>query len=148
MRSYLDKIKRLRIGWNKNPLGEADFYRLCRRFKVTVVEMPLRTNGFYYCVKGRHFIAVDSKLPQIKKLLVMFHEFAHFLMHSPDSNTTASFHGLGQKTRKEREADAFALCALIPKPWIEEREINDLLDEGFPRELLRERAAIYEQLGL
>lgn len=148
MRSYLDKIKNLRIGWNRRPLDEDDFYRLCRRFKVNVAEMPLRTNGFYYCVKRRHFIAVDSKLPPIKKLLVMFHEFAHFLMHSPDTNTTASFHGLGHKTRKEREADAFALCALIPKAWIEEREISELIDDGFSMDLLRERARVYEQLGL
>ena len=148
MRSYLDKITNLGIGWNKRPLGEEDFYSLCRRFKVNVVEMPLRTNGFYYCVKGRHFIAVDSKLAHIKKLLVMFHEFAHFLMHSPDTNTTASFHGLGQKTRKEREADAFALCALLPKGWIEEREIHELIDEGFSLEMLRERARIHDQLRL
>lgn len=148
MRSYLDKIKDLRIGWNKRPLGEDDLYRLCRRFKITVVEMPLRTNGFYYCMKRRHFIAVDSRLPRIQKLLVMFHEFAHFLMHSPDTNTTASFHGLGQKTRKEREADTFALCALIPKTWIEEREICELIDDGFSIELLHERAQIYEQVGL
>ena len=148
MQSYLDKIKNLRIGWNKRPLGEEDFYRLCRRFKVTVVEMPLRTNGFYYCVRGRHFIAVDSKLSHIKMLFVMFHEFAHFLMHSPDTNTTASFHGLGQKTRKEREADAFALCALIPKSWIEDRDISELIDDGFSMELLRERALVYERQGL
>jgi Zn-dependent peptidase ImmA (M78 family) len=148
MQSYLEKIQKLRIGWNKRPLGEDDFYRLCRRFKVTVVEMPLRTNGFYYCVRGRHFIAVDSKLSHIKKLLVMFHEFAHFIMHSPDTNTTASFHGLGQKTRKEREADAFALCALIPKGWIEERDISEMLDDGFSMELLSERARVFEQLKL
>jgi Zn-dependent peptidase ImmA (M78 family) len=148
MRSYLDKIESLNIGWNRRPLGEDEFYRACRRFSVTVVEMPLRTNGFYYCIKGKHFIAVDSKLPQVKKLLVMFHEFAHFLMHSPDTNTTASFHGLGQKTRKEREADTFALCALIPKCWIEGRDISELIDEGFPIEMLRERAKIYEQFGL
>lgn len=148
MRSYLDKITKLRIGWNERRLGEDDFYGLCRRFKVTVVEMPLRTNGFYYCVKRRHFIAIDSKLPQVKKLLVMFHEFGHFLMHSPDVNTTASFHGLGQKTRKEIEADTFALCALIPRPWIEEREISDLIDEGFTTEMLRQRARIFEQRGL
>lgn len=148
MRSYLEKIKELRIGWNSRPLGETDFYRLCGRHKITVVEMPLRTNGFYYCVKGRHFIAVDSKLPQIKKLLVMFHEFAHFLMHSPDTNTTASFHGIGKKTRKEREADAFALCALIPRSWVEGREMGELIDEGYSIELLRERAEIYEQMGI
>jgi Zn-dependent peptidase ImmA (M78 family) len=148
MRSYLGKIKNLRIGWNQRPLGEDDFYHLCRRFKVTVVEMPLRTNGFYYCVRRRHFIAVDSKLSQVKKLLVMFHEFAHFLMHSPDTNTTASFHGVGQKTRKELEADTFALCALIPRAWIEERDIGELIEDGFSVDLLHERARVYEKLGL
>ena len=148
MRSYLDKLAKLNIGWNLRPLGEQDFYDLCRRFRITVVEMPLATNGFYYCVKGKHFIAVSCRLPAVKKLLVMFHEFAHFLMHSPDTNTTASFHGLGKKTRKEQEADTFALCALIPKLLIETREISDLVDEGFPSELLTERVQIYKRLGL
>ncbi|HYJ92142.1 MAG TPA: ImmA/IrrE family metallo-endopeptidase [Pyrinomonadaceae bacterium] len=148
MRSYLERLANLRIGWNRRQLGEEDFYRLCRRFRITVVEMPLTTNGFYYCVKGRHFIAVSSRLSRLQKLLVMFHEFAHFLMHSPDTNTTASFHGLGKKTRKEQEADAFALCALIPKPWMESREVSDLIEEGFSAEILKERAQIYERLGL
>lgn len=148
MRSYLDKIRDLRIGWNKRPLGEAEFYRLCRRFRITVVEMPLRTNGFYYCVKRRHFIAIDSKLPPVRKLLVMFHEFAHFLMHSPETNTTASFHGLGKKTRKESEADTFALCALLPKAWIETREFSDLIDEGISAEMIEQRISIYEKLGI
>lgn len=130
------------------PLGEADFYRLCRRFRITVVEMPLATNGFYYCVKDRHFIAVDSKLPRLRKLLVMFHEFAHFLMHSPDTNTTASFHGLGKKNRKEREADAFALCALIPTAWIKSRDLAELADDGYPDELIKDRIDIYERLGI
>ena len=148
MRSYLEKIKNLRIGWNQRPLGEDDFYGLCRKFKVTVVEMPLTTNGFYYCVKKQHYIAVDSKLPPLTKLFVMFHEFAHFLMHAPDTNTTASFHGLGKKTRKEREADAFALCALVPRSWISDRDINELIEDGFSLELLQERKQIFERLGL
>ena len=148
MRSYLEKLTDLRIGWNRRPLGEDDFYKLCRRFRITVVEMPLTTNGFYYCVKGQHFIAISSKLPRIKKLLVMFHEFGHFLMHSPDTNTTASFHGLGKKTRKENEADAFALCALIPKTWLETRDLAELADEGFSMEILNQRIAIYESQKL
>lgn len=148
MRSYLEKLEGLNIGWNERPLGEEDFYFLCRRFRITVVEMPLETNGFYYCVKGKHFIAVSSRLPAIRKLLVMFHEFAHFLMHSPDSNTTASFHGLGKKTRKEQEADTFALCALIPKCRLENREMNELIEDGFPVELLTERLRIHERFEL
>jgi len=148
MRSFLKKFDSLDVGWNQRPLDERDFYRLCRRFRVTVVEMPLRTNGFYYCVKGRHYIAVDNCLPRVKKLLVMFHEFAHFLMHAPETNTTASFHGLGQKTRKEREADTFALCALIPKDWITSRDLTELIDEGFAAENIAERVAIYERFGI
>jgi len=148
MQSYLEKIRNLKIGWNRRPLDEGDFYRLCDRFKITVVEMPLRTNGFYYCVKGKHFIAIDSKLTRIKKLVVMFHEFAHFLMHAPETNTTASFHGLGIKTRKEREADTFAMCALIPKTTIEKGEVGGLIDEGFAEDLIEERLAIYRSNGL
>ena len=148
MRSYLEKISNLRIGWNKRPLTDDDFYRLCRRHRITVVEMPLRTDGFYYCVKRRHFIAVNSGLPHLHKLLVMFHEFAHFLMHSPDTNTTASFHGLCKKNRKEREADAFALCALIPTTWIRSRTLDELADDGFSDELLKERAAVFERHGI
>ena len=148
MRSYLKKFDALNVGWNRRPLDEQDFYRLCRRHRVTVVEMPLRTNGFYYCVKGKHYIAVNNCLPRIKKLLVMFHEFAHFLMHAPETNTTASFHGLGQKTRKEREADTFALCSLIPKERIERRNITELIDEGFTSDNIEERFAIYQRLRI
>jgi Zn-dependent peptidase ImmA (M78 family) len=145
MQFFLEKIAKLRINWNKKPLTEDDFYALCRRHRIGIQEMPLRTNGFYYCVKGRHFIAVDSKLkPQIK-LFVMFHEFAHYLMHAPDTGTTANFHGVGKKTRKESEADAFALCALIPRLWVESRTMQELAEEeGFPADMLRDRKKMYE----
>ena len=148
MRSYYSKIQSLKIGWNERPLGESDFYKLCRRFKITAVEIPLTTNGFYYCVKGQHYIAIDCKLDRVRKLLVMFHEFAHFLMHAPETNTTASFHGLGSKTRKEREADTFALCALIPKTVIANKDISQLIDEGFSNELLEERFKLYRTAGI
>lgn len=110
--------------------------------------MPLRTSGFYYCVLGRHYIAIDSTLERFEKLFVMFHEFAHYLMHAPDTGVTANFHGVGKKTRKESEADAFALCALIPKLWIETRTIHDIAEhEGVPEKMLRERLALYEMHG-
>jgi Zn-dependent peptidase ImmA (M78 family) len=147
MQFFFQKLARMRFGWNKRPLDEADFERLCRRFRITVVEMPLRTNGFYYCVKGRHFIAIDSKLSRIKKLLVMFHEFAHFMMHVPDDGVTANFHGIGRRTRKEAEADAFALCALIPRSLLESRSLDELIDEGYTIDLLEERRRVFEDYG-
>ena len=149
MKLLVERISRLRIDWNKRPLNENDFYRLCRKHKVSVEEMPLRVSGFYYSVLGKHCIAIDSKLPPLQKLFVMFHEFAHFLLHAPDSGATANFHGIGHKTRKESEADAFALCALIPKCSIENRSIAELVEvDGIPEALLIERIKLYEKRGI
>ena len=148
MRFLTDKLDALKIGWNERPLTEADLYRLCRRSRIRVQEMPLRTDGFYYRVRGRDFIAVNSKLPEVKKLAVLFHELGHFLFHTPDSGATANFHGVGRRTRKECEADIFALCALLPRPLIQERSSEELVDEGFPQEMIENRLAIFRRFGV
>jgi Zn-dependent peptidase ImmA (M78 family) len=149
MRFSHEKITALRIGWNERPLTEADFHKLCRKHKITVEEMPLRVSGFYYSVMGRHFIAIDTKLSPAKKLFVMFHEFAHFLMHAPGHNATANFHGVGKPNRDEREADAFALVALIPRSWLETRTPDELIaDEGITADMLRERVELFRRHGV
>src|SRR5690606_32652174 len=141
--------KKLRFGWNERPLGEADFYRLCRRFKVTVTEMPLRVGGFYYSVIGRHHIAIDSGLPEREKLFVMFHELGHFLLHVPAAGVTANFHGIGTKTRVENEADIFALCSLLPRHILEHHDAAELLEtEGLGEEKIAARFAVFEKYGI
>jgi Zn-dependent peptidase ImmA (M78 family) len=146
---FLDKFSDLKCHWNKKPLTDEDFYRLGKRHKITVQEMPLRVSGFYYCMLGRHYIAINSRLGHPKKLFVMFHEFAHYLIHAPDSGATANFHGIGKKTRKEFEADAFAVCALIPRPVVESRSVQDLIEvEGLPEELVRQRIDLLGLLSI
>jgi len=143
MRFLTEKIIRLEIGWNERPLTEADFYVLCRRFRIGVQEMPLSVGGFYYRVMGRDYIAVNSHLANAEKLAVMFHELGHFLFHTPETGATANFHGIGRRTRKEREADAFALCALIPRSWIERRDNQTLIEEeGFSQAMIDARYQI------
>lgn len=141
-----EKINTLNLGWNERPLDEADFHRICRRFKITVTEMPLRVSGFYYRVKGHDFIAIDSRLEGSQKLVVMFHELAHFLFHTPESGATASFNGIGRKTRQESEADAFALCAVIPRNLIESPELSCLDD--LPESTVAERLKLLERYGI
>jgi Zn-dependent peptidase ImmA (M78 family) len=144
-----ESISRLKVRWNERPLTEEDFHRLCKRHKVTVQEMPLRVSGFYYCVMGRHFIAIDSKLTRAKKLFVMFHEFAHYLLHAPDGAATANYHGVGRRDRKEIEADAFALCALMPKAWVESDRFAEMAEEeGFDLATVRDRLEIYDRFAL
>lgn len=135
--------------WNKAPLTEWDFRRVCRRHGVTLQEMPLTVSGFYYSVLGQHFIAVDRRLSPAKKLFVMFHEFAHHLLHVPDGQATANYHRIGERTRKEKEADAFALCCLIPRTWLESEEVADLCAEaGYDMEMLRDRLELFDRFGL
>lgn len=148
MRFFREKIESLVNGWNKRPLTEADFHRLCRRHRITVDEMPLRVSGFYYCVMGRHFIAIDSKLRPARKLFVMFHEFAHYLMHAPNTNETASYHGVGKPTRKEEEADLFALVAILPLTVLRRSSAASLVEDGFEREMVEKRFAIFEKHGI
>ncbi len=149
MRFLTDKIAKLGIGWNELQMNEADFYRLCKRFKITVQEMPLTTGGFYYRVMGRDFIAVDSRLGPQQKLLVLFHELGHYLFHTPETGSTANFHGVGRRTRQEREADAFALCAVIPRLMIESFSTVELIDnEGFTSEMIEERHKILDRYGI
>jgi Zn-dependent peptidase ImmA (M78 family) len=146
MKLIIDKIKGLAFGWNERALTERDFYKLCKRFQIRVTEMPLATGGFYYRVKGRDFIAISSRLTGSKRLFVMFHELGHFLLHVPDTGVTANFHGVGRRTRKEREADMFALCALIPKSFIEQG--SDPVEFGIDAELAAERIDLYTERGI
>ncbi len=148
MQLIVDKISRLGIGWNERSLTEYDFYCICRRFKIGVTEMPLTVSGFYYRVAGKDFIAVDSRLSGPKKLLVLFHELAHFLLHTPDSGATANFHGVGRRSRKEIEADAFALCSIIPRSLLESCSIEELIHDGIDPDALRERVEIYRRCGI
>ena len=149
MRLLTDKISELGIRWNERPLTDIDFYDICDRFKVAVTEMPLATDGFYYRLMGRDFIAVDSRLSGPRKLAVLFHELGHFLFHTPKSGATANFHGVGRRTRKEIEADIFALCSLIPRCRVESRSFVELMeDEGFPAELVEARLEIYQRYGI
>ena len=128
MRFLTDKISKLNFGWNERPLSEADLFALCKRFKISVQEMPLSVGGFYYRVMGRDFIAVDSKLTRHQRLAVLFHELGHFLFHTPESGATANFHGVGRRTRQEAEADVFAVCAIVPRSLIESRSVQELID--------------------
>lgn len=144
-----DTISRLRIHWNKRPLTEADFYRLCRKHKITIEEMPLTVSGFYYCAMERHFIPVDSRLSPQKKIFVMFHELAHYLLHAPSGSATANYHGVGKRTRIETEADSFALCALMPTAWVTSGRLSELAtDAGYDAEMISERLVVYERHGL
>ena len=148
MRLLIEKFHALGIGWNERPLTERDAEALCGRLNVTLDERPLTINGFYYRIFGRDFIAIDSRLRGPQRLAVLFHELAHCLFHAPASGATAGFHNVGRKTRQEREADLFALCAVIPRAAMLDHSADQLLSDGFSPEMIGERCALFERYGV
>jgi Zn-dependent peptidase ImmA (M78 family) len=78
----------------------------------------------------------------------MFHELGHFLLHVPETGATANFHRVGERTRKEKEADLFALCALIPKCLVERLLPDELIDEtSLTPDQVAERLEIFSKYG-
>jgi Zn-dependent peptidase ImmA (M78 family) len=149
MQSFFHKIAELKCGWNEQPLDEAKFHKICRKHKIRVKLLPLTVHGFYSCTGGKHYIAVDSRLPELQKLFVMFHEFGHFLMHSPSTDFIENYCGSKRKSRDEQEADAFAYCALLPLSVLKNHDPEELLgDDGVPTAFLMERLRIYERYGI
>lgn len=147
MQSFFKKIAKLKVGWNDVPLDEDVFQRLCRKHKIRVKFMPLTVRGFYNCTKGKHYISIDNRLRPFDAAFVMFHEFAHFLMHSPSNDATESFCGSVTYTRDEQEADAFAYCALLPLEMLKDREPEELADI-FGIRFFMKRLEVYERYGI
>lgn len=148
MRSFFHKIEELNIGWNDAELDERVFYQLCERHRIRVELMPLKCLGFYSCTrKGKHYIAVDSRLKEPQATFVMFHEFAHYLMHSPSTETIRSKCGGKKLSRDEQEADAFASCALLPLKLLRSMPDEEVA-EMYGMTFFLERLKVYERYGI
>ncbi|QQS33515.1 MAG: ImmA/IrrE family metallo-endopeptidase [Acidobacteriota bacterium] len=147
MQSFLDKISDLKCGWNERPLDENAFNRLAKKLKIHVRYMPLTVNGFYTCRKGRHYIVINQKLSPRLAEFVMFHELGHYLMHSPSNDAIDNYCGSATHSRDEKEADAFAYCALLPLGLFAMRSVEELADiygSGF----VMRRLEVYERYGI
>lgn len=145
MKIFLRKIARLNIGWNEVPLDDDAFERLCLARKVNFRLMPMNEDGFYTCDEKKHYIAVNSRLSPFQRLFTMYHEFGHYLMHSPSTDTIANHcRAEGEKTRDEKEADAFAYCALLPLDLLKSRSGEELADI-YGITFFMERLAVYER---
>jgi Zn-dependent peptidase ImmA (M78 family) len=143
MQFALAAIKQVIPDLNKRPLTAEDFYRVCRRLKVKVHELPLRgIDGFYMVFRGKGHIYLDSRLRGVRWLMTAFHELGHALLHSPPSITVAFFCNV-LDTKEDREAEAFASIALVPEPLLrrilkdkdyEHLALGEIDEEGEARE--------------
>lgn len=140
-----DAFRRLIKGWNRRPLTEKDFYRLCRKFGILVFEEDpeeMTDKGEYTVVEGVPIIFLDKTLKGLERLWVMFHELGHHLLHSPET----CFFSEGSVHKEQSEANAFAACALIPKQAVTQMYLWELYDvDEFAAKLFDIRLEFYEE---
>lgn len=144
MHFFHAKIEQLKIGWNERLLTEEDFYSLCEQSKIRVQHLPLTVAGFYTCDRKKHYIAINTRLSAAQSLFTMFHEYGHFLMHAPSTESVSNYCGSKIYRRDEAEADAFAYCAILPSSLLRTREPEELCD-AFGSTFLMERLSVYER---
>jgi Zn-dependent peptidase ImmA (M78 family) len=138
--------KLTRYGWNRRVLSEEDFYRICDKEGIEVIETPLVTAGFYMVFEEQPYIIINANLRGVRRLHVAFHELAHHLLHAPRS---VGFYGLRKDHKSEREAEALALCALIPEPLLRRMLAEEIVEEyGYTWEMLRQRLKVLDEFGV
>lgn len=144
------KLKGALPGLNKRPFTLADFYRICRREKIKVHEIPLRVPGFYMVNRGHAHLYLNSALRGVAFLLAALHELGHHFLHAPPTRTVAYFYRLPPNSKKELEAQAFALIALIPDWLLKKFLANEENpgDWGFDEEMMRDRCDIFVRYSM
>ena len=125
-------------------LTEADFWREAKRNKIVVRHEPLLVDGYYEKKKGRHYIVINSSLQGVRWLHTAFHELFHFFLDAPmDDEDIKLFRSRIQiKTSREKIADALALIAVLPFPELEKLVKEDLTDNPYLMDLVRDRIAV------
>ncbi len=138
-------LQRAILDWNRRSLTLDDFYRICRRERIKVHEIPLRVPGFYMVDRGRAHLYLNSSLRGMEFLLAAFHELGHHFLHAPPHRTVSYFYRQPANTKKEIEAQAFALIALIPDSLLKKILASEEYAEdwGFAEEMMKERCDLF-----
>jgi Zn-dependent peptidase ImmA (M78 family) len=131
-------------GWNKRPLDERDFYRLCKRLDVLVIEDEsddMVGKGLYMVIEDIPTIFLDSRMQGLERLWTMFHELGHHLLHSPET----CFFSDSTVHKAQSEANAFAAIALIPEKAVRQTYLWELYDvDEFAAKLFQIRLEVFE----
>lgn len=134
---------------NRRELTEDDFYKLCRKEKIILGELPLQETifGYYTNHAGKSYIIINSKLPKFRWLEVAFHELGHHYLHAPVTQSVF-FNSNKLFPKQEQEAQILAVLALIPLPVLQKIEEDPDIMFDYPLHLIEERIKIFKEHGI
>lgn len=109
--AWLPKTLSILRTFGRRSYTSRDFIALCSENGITVKILPMFEDGIYYCVNGRHYIAISSMVSRERREFAAWHEFGHFLQNFHKSKTVANFCNV-VTDEDEKLADAFATVAI------------------------------------
>lgn len=137
MNLAISRIKQIIPHFNEQALTEKDFWLLCEKENIRVVEANLIVDGFYYSDGRRSHIYLNSALRGVFWLENAFHEIAHHFLHTPP-----------RCQRQETEARAIALIAILPRSQLEKAALESDDFSEYAERILHERVQILQQYGI
>lgn len=142
------KFKKIRL--NRHVFSESDVHRLCEESGVEIKEVEIEQPAFYLKFQGKATIYVNRNLRGLRWLYIVLHELAHHLLHATRHQNAAFFFLDLQNSKQHHEAEAFALLAMLPEPFLRRLLAGDLLNEleDYPKELVKKRLRILDLYGV
>jgi Zn-dependent peptidase ImmA (M78 family) len=142
------KFRKIKL--NRHVFSEADALELCEESGLNIIDEDIEQPGFYLKVNGEATIHINSQLRGLRRLYTILHELGHHLMHASNYQNAAFFCLDGQDSKQHHEAEAFALMAILPEPFLRRLLNGDLYDElgDYPKELVERRVRLLHTYGV
>lgn len=117
---YLNRDIKKIVSYYKRKTGTTDPFEIADQLGILYQVCNLQFEGCYMFLKNRRYIFINKNLPEYEKRLVMAHELGHAILHRKENCYFIRNKTLLLNSKKEIEANRFAMELLIPDSLLEE----------------------------
>ena len=112
-------IKKI-VSYYKRKTGTADPFAIADQLGILYQICDLQFEGCYMFLKNHRYIFINQSLSEHEQRLVMAHELGHALLHRKENCYFIRNKTLLLNSKKEIEANKFAMELLLPDSFFEE----------------------------
>lgn len=130
MNSFLEKFSVEVEGFNQKSLGLNQLIEICDGKKIELIEKPFRgLHGIAIEDRQHDYIFINQIISYSYKVIAGYHELFHILHHVGNGQECLSYGGVINLSKKEYQAQAVGVIALMPDVMIQGLSIEDLMRE-------------------
>ena len=117
---YLNRNIKKIVSYYKRKAGTSDPFAIADQLGILYQICDLQFEGCYMFLKNHRYIFINENLPEHEQRLVMAHELGHALLHRKENCYFIRNKTLLLNSKKEIEANKFAMELLLPDSFLEE----------------------------